>query len=238
MKYKIGVSTGIFARLMPEEELEKMVNILLDYHVELIEILVARPRLADIRFSQKTLDRLRTIEVSIHAPFFKEEGYEDVDLDAQLLSRVEKFAIHVNAEDIVIHPDLVRDWDRVKQIRIPVLIENLKPGRGWGLNEMKDLIKKNPTFGIALDGDHAEKWGVGEADIWAKELYSNLKSLHLNLKDQYKCIVEGDWVPPKYVLMNTGSIILEKTPFEMDAIPTIIIKAKEIINQYHQIRNV
>ena len=73
MNYKIGISTGIFARKMPEEELEKMVNILLDYNVEMIEILVARPRLADIRFSQKTLDRLMHVEVSVHAPFLKKK---------------------------------------------------------------------------------------------------------------------------------------------------------------------
>jgi len=213
----VAISTGCCYDLKLNE-LES-VHFLEKYPVDGVELLFATPEeLICFELDEKALSFLKRLEfVSIHMPF-ENINYAENQETRQLLAKAIALAKQVNAQYLVFHPTVIKDFNPIKNTSIQICIENMnKKKEGYkGIKEIKAILKKYPFLGFVLDIAHA--------------LGNNLEpDEFLILKDKIKGIhISGQWI--KKGNLKEHGFLTEGTNEQLEKIkPILELKKPKII---------
>ncbi len=179
----VAISTGCcfdlgLGRLESIHFLEK-------YPIDGVELMIAFPNeLLNFELDKQALSFLKRLKfVSIHMPI-KNIIYDNNKGTQELLQKAITLAKQVNAQYLVFHPNVIKDFDLIKNIPIQVCIENMnkKEDNYKTVKEIKSVLDKYPFLGFVLDISHV--------------LGNNLEpSEFLVLKDKIKGIhSSGQWI--------------------------------------------
>lgn len=127
--------------------------------------------------------------ISVHLPCNIRYFYNDDICDKtnvwRLLRNLEIFCgITKDISHVVVHPDLVDDWNVFDEFSIPVAIENMDNRKKSfrTLQELREFFHKYPHFKLVFDVQH---WAVNDYDInripaILKEFHDRLIGIHLS----------------------------------------------------------
>ncbi|MEK6963902.1 MAG: hypothetical protein AABX70_05725 [Nanoarchaeota archaeon] len=223
----IGISTGVFYKAVPEEDLNKTIDLIRPLDIDEVEILYARPFIMDATLSQKNLTFLKKIKVTIHAPFFKDQGWEDAHFDKHLLDKVVAKAKELGARHIIIHPDLV-DLSLLKAYDCIFALENLKSKRGFGADRLKQIFKENPKLKLSLDIGHARDWGPEELPKLLQNFKDRIVEIQFSVDDHYENVLQGKSYPDVELVRTLNvPLVLESRPTDIKLLPPILELLRE-----------
>lgn len=121
--------------------------------------------------------------VTFHAPFRKISYYSSVDVNTSEVVRTFKgFCRRIPNFGVVVHPDKVRDFDRLRDSGVDFLIENMDPRKEYGtLPEHFEELKKY-GFSYVLDLHHAHQVdpSMGVARQLREVMGDNLVEFHVS----------------------------------------------------------
>jgi len=128
MNNLIGMSTGGIYSWDPK--IDKQIEIISGLNVRAIEVLFSRKTYLTQGLDIKSISRLKKMKyVSIHAPFYeydkKEILYDSNQKTKEVIKRLEKIYLEVNAKAIVFHPNLIKSLDLFDNIKMNVCFENM-----------------------------------------------------------------------------------------------------------------
>lgn len=120
--------------------------------------------------------------VSMHAPCDCRYG-NNVKTRA-LLKLIESMSLEINAELVVVHPDLVDDWTVFDNLQVSWAIENMDERKDCYKNvaDLQQFLNHYHNWGLVLDLGHAnvnDKTMVLADDI-IKNFQNKIKEIHLS----------------------------------------------------------
>lgn len=230
MNKELGISTGIFYKFYEEEELNRKISHIFRWDIDRVEILFSRLFMLDIPLSEENKTFLKKKKVTLHAPFFNNEGYDFCKLSKEEIKKLVKIGKEINAEYIIVHPDLLEDVEILKEFDFPFVFENVKKeiNEEFCLENLEKCFKLNPNLGLALDLSHAGSLSNEKIKGYIKK-YCNLKEIHISIKEQTS-FLEGERQNFQDFLDQEVNFILESRPRSMDKMHLIIKRLKEILN--------
>ncbi len=230
MAVKIGVSTGVFYKHFKEEELNQMISFLKTVDTDIIEILYARPFMLDVILSEDNLAYLQTKEVLIHAPFFVNQGYQDVFYDELLIDKLIEKQRALNSKHIILHLDLLSSPSLIDKYPGIFVFENLKEERKYTLQKLLEMVDSGSKIKISLDIGHlAAGHNLNISEIIQK--YRNsIAEIQLSIKEDYDEFLSGN-ISSKYSFLIGLDIplILETRPKELSQLGIIINNLKRFM---------
>ncbi len=223
MATKIGVSTGVFYKYFKEEELNQMISFLKSIDLDVIEILYARPFMLDVKISDENMVYLNTKEVLIHSPFFVNQGYKDIAYDKSLIKKLIEKQKLLRSKHIILHPDLLPNFDLIKKYSKIFVFENLKEERTYSFQKLLNMIDSGLKMKISLDIGHLNNIdSLGLLKI-IKKYKKNIAEIQLSIKEDYEEFL-NDNISSKYSFLIGIDIpiILETRPKELSHLNIII----------------
>lgn len=201
-KAKIGFSTGSLYKT----------DISFDDRIKLFHSLGATA----IELSFSTLSQLENFKltpeitsnvekydyVSIHAPF-NEINYGSNKETDKLIEQLKYLCKALPVDGIVLHPDVVDDFQKMENSGLPFLIENMDKRKIFGTNpEQFKKLAKDYNFGFVLDIQHAYEHdpSMKLAGEFIEVMGKRLKEMHVS-----GCTEAGRHLPT-YVSDNKQSI--------------------------------
>lgn len=205
----VAISTGCCYDL----KLNKLesIHFLEKYPIDGVELMFAQPKdLLDFELDQKALTFLKKLEfVSIHMPI-ENVIYCNNKETQELLLKAVNLAKQFNAQYLVFHPNVIKDFDLIKNLPIQVCIENMnkKENNYKTVKEIKSVLDKYPFLGLVLDISHV--------------LGNNLEpSEFLILKDKIKGIhSSGQWI--KKGTLKEHGFLTEGTKEQLEKVKSIL----------------
>lgn len=150
----IGFTTGLLYQL--DIPLEEGIKLFYSLGAEAIEISFATPK--ELLFYRPSIEIQSLVRnfryVSIHAPW-KNVGYSTGDKTRKILQHLDYLYHKLPAKGIVIHPDIVLNFDILAKSRLPILIENLDKKKYSDDIKQFEALKEKYEFGFVLDIQHA-----------------------------------------------------------------------------------
>ncbi|MDD4409745.1 MAG: hypothetical protein PHW52_03800 [Candidatus Pacebacteria bacterium] len=120
--------------------------------------------------------------VSLHAPC--DIRYGNNEETRILLKRVNDYCLKINAQLVVVHPDLVDDWEIFDEFKINWAIENMDDRKEHfkDLAELKAFFTSHPTWKLVLDLGHcnANDKTMGLAENLIHNFVDRIKEIHLS----------------------------------------------------------
>jgi hypothetical protein len=160
--------------------------------------------------------------VSIHAPCHKR--YDRNDATEQLLAQVASLVDVTAAEYVVLHPDVIDDWDMVIESGIPFAVENMDCKKEFG-RTVDDMvwIHERTGFPVVIDLNHCKSNDatMDLADDFLEAFRGNIVEFHLS---GYKMYHE-----PLYMTKQTD--IIERID---TSIPIIVESSMEDLAGVHE----
>lgn len=92
--------------------------------------------------------------ISMHAP--SKITYKDDNETRKILEKMENFCKRFGITTVVLHPDVVEDWEVIKEFpNIPFAVENMDQNKNFGttLKELKSVLD-GTNFSFVLDINH------------------------------------------------------------------------------------
>ena len=234
MVTKIGVSTGVFYKYFEEDELDQMISSLKSIDVDIIEILYARPFMLDLPLSNENMNYLQAKEVLIHSPFFVDQGYEDLCYNKPLIEKLIEKKRLLKAKYIIIHPDLLPNFNLISNYPEIFVFENLKSERGYSIQRLLNLMKSGLSIKISLDIGHLNNIDAVELSKLIKKYKKNIAEIQLSIKEDYEDFLDGK-IGSKYSFLIGIDIpiILETRPRELSHLGIIIKNLKNFVQDYN-----
>lgn len=176
MKRIIGFSTGVLFHTISSTSFN-MLDICCDVGCTVMELNIHKsPKHIDVLLGlNESAIMFRgyltgvNMPISIHLPCNIRYLHNDDICDRtniwRLLQNLEMFCgITKDIDYVVVHPDLVDDWDVFDEISIPVAIENMDNRKKSfrTLQELRDFFQKYPHFKLVFDVQH---WVVNGYDF-------------------------------------------------------------------------
>jgi hypothetical protein len=133
-------------------------------------------------------DLLHFEYISIHAPSFDSFNAEEIAKFRNTLSIFEKVAKKIKIDAIVIHPDLIRDWEVFAEYDLPIKLENMDWRKEVGkyVDSMQAIFEKFDAP-MVLDLNHC--YTNDPTMHLAKEMFetfgSRIEEIHLSGFEQF-----------------------------------------------------
>ncbi len=193
MERKIGFSTGVMFHNYYAMSFD-IVNIACDIGCTALELNIHEaPKHVDsllglgdddIMFRQY-LSRVNNLDyLSCHLPCNICYRYESSNVERILQNVIVFSGMTKLVKYVVLHPDLVVDWEIFDDFSIPIAIENMDNRKNTfrTLQELRDFFQKYPQFKLVFDVQH---WIVNNNDISAipdiiTEFSDKLVGVHLS----------------------------------------------------------
>lgn len=127
---------------------------------------------------------------------------------------------------LIIHPNLVDDWEELEKYPLPILIENMDnyKKRFKTTKEIKDLFKRHPRLKMCLDLNHLKSNGLQDASKWLSDFKKNIAQIHLSALDKgyYKKWAEKNlrhslYLYNKSELLDLKNLKLKQYPITLEA---------------------
>ncbi|MCK4355104.1 hypothetical protein KAW43_01990 [Candidatus Parcubacteria bacterium] len=146
-KRLIGFSTGILYHTYPSASKE-MIQICKNMGCDIIELNCPVERF-DLMDKLKQSDLRDFKFVSFHLPC----GVSSKNFE--FLKKVQSFHNKLKFDEVVVHPDVIEDWNVLKLFNLPFSIENMdeKKKIGRTLESMKKIMSQN-DYNVTLDINH------------------------------------------------------------------------------------
>lgn len=230
MTTKIGISTGVFYKHFKEEEIDKMISFLRNLNVDIIEILYARPFMLDINISDENRFFLNNKKVLIHAPFFENQGYNDIIYDNTLINKLIEKSKFLDVHNIIIHPDLTPNFDYLNEFPGRFIFENLKDERVFTVQKILNLISSGMKIKLSLDIGHLNSNDKLNITKIIKDNKKDIAELQLSIKEDYDDFLTGN-INSKYSFLIGLEIpiILETRPKELSHLNIIINNLRKFV---------
>jgi len=150
----IGYSTGSFYKL--GIGLEERINAIKEVGSDCIELSFACPSDAtNFNLTPGIIRKLQEFSnISLHAPWYQIR-YENNSEVGDVVEKLREIAERVCSNGIVIHPDVIGDWNYIEESGMDWVIENMDSKKSFGKypNEM-EAIGKEHEFDFVLDLFH------------------------------------------------------------------------------------
>ena len=222
---KFGLSTGIFHKYYGEEELNRKISHMAIWDSEYIEILYTRPYILNIPINAENKSFLKSRKVILHAPFFRNKSNEKYFLNEEDLKKLVEIANELDAIHIVLHADVINDFEILKKFENKFVIENMdKNFSDYPLENIDiNLLKEN---GLCFDRHHSNSLSGGEI----KPFLEHIKEIHFNFDELTKFLVEGT---KEYDFLKNYDvpIILETRIRSLDRTNQVMNKINEIFEK-------
>ena len=146
----IGFSTGSLYKL--NISMDEKIALLHSLGMEAIELSFEAPKeLFGYRPSIETQSLLKNFRyISIHAPW-KRVGYSSGPKTEKLLHQLSYLCSKMHVKGIVLHPDIILDFQNISKANFPFLMENLAKKKYSDNLKHFEALKENYEFGFALD---------------------------------------------------------------------------------------
>lgn len=184
----IGFSTGCFFKT---HDIHKSIALLKEAGItDAIELNLLRTKELvwySNEATQEELDGFRY--VSVHGPKF---NYDTDWESAQIMKRIETIHAKRQLNQVIFHPDTVKNFSVFKNLPFPIAFENLDHREESGIYRtpegMKTLFDEFPSASMVLDVNHV--YTLDQSMQYAKKFYAMLgdriKQIHLSgYKDMY-----------------------------------------------------
>jgi hypothetical protein len=166
-----------------------------------IELGFAKPcEASEFKVTSDLIDEMSKYNyVSIHAPW-REISYGRNEATDTLMDSLGKLCQKIPAKGIVLHPNVVDDFDYVEGSGLPFLMENME--REWSLPEKFMGLLENYKFGFVLDVQHAYKKdpSMKLSEDLLSMFGSRLKHMHVS------GFADGETHYPVYASKNRDAI--------------------------------
>ena len=174
----VGLSTG--SVYLMENSINDQINILREIGVNAIEILIAKGTDLNEKISTKNIEFLKKQKyVSLHAPFYQKEKIP-YDFNKQNVERLSHFYNKINAKAIIVHPNLVNDWDILSKTDMNVCIENMSEKRNITVKFFRNIFLKYPHFSMNLDTAHALSYGEKYLNELVEKFKERIYQVHFS----------------------------------------------------------
>jgi Xylose isomerase-like TIM barrel len=235
----IGFSTGSIAL----GDFDAALQILKNQDIQAIELSALREEeLYPLFISINKLDLAKYDYISVHAPS-KRQHLNEKELIDMLLAFAEK------TWPIVVHPDIIDNYDSWKILGSKLCIENMDKRKPIGrtVTDLKQIFEKLPQAGFCLDVGHAKQVDptMTECYLMIKEFKNRLLQIHLS-----DVTTESKHVPLNEQAVNSFRKIVKYLPENLpiilespilgsnnqkEAITREIICAQEIFHFSHTV---
>jgi endonuclease IV len=177
----IGFTTGCLYR--SDIPFEDRISLFHSLGANAIELSFATPKqLFEYTLSDQAIKDLEKFKfISIHAPW-KEVTY-DTETSEVIIPKLKSLCDRLKVEGIVLHPDVIHDFDVLDKSGLPFLIENMDSRKNYGTHpEHIREIKRDHGFGFVFDVQHAytQDPKMNIAREIAKEMGNRLKHMHVS----------------------------------------------------------
>ena len=147
----IGFTLGVVKHFM-EPMSNETLQMFLDAGANALEIsFIKLERLEKIPLLEINLIK-KFKHVSIHLPKIE---YRNDKATKDILEKISGFATKINAVVLVLHPDLVKEWQVIEDLGLPIGIENMNASKETGKTvEQLTRIFKSHDLKFVLDTNH------------------------------------------------------------------------------------
>ena len=224
----IGLSTGMFHKFYGDEEINRRISHIARWNVDVVEILFSRLFMLNIPINPENKEFLKKKKVTIHAPFFVNEGYTFCMLGHDEIKKLVSIGKDLNAEYIVIHPNQVTDLSILSDYDFKFVFENIKPKLTdtYFLENMKGILDKFPSVGFALDPGHSKHLSMNEIIVLTKKI-KDLREVHCRIYDSKDFIANGDKTH-SYLKTLNANVLIEGVE-DFTHVHEVIKKMREIV---------
>ena len=126
--------------------------------------------------------------ISIHAPGFDPFNIEEINKFREVLEIFEKVAKKIKIDAIVLHPDLIRDWEMFAPYDLPFKLENMdwKKEIGKYVESMQDVFEKfDAPMVLDLNHCYTNDPTMHLATEMFEAFESRIKEIHLSGFEQF-----------------------------------------------------
>jgi len=150
----IGFTTGSLYR--SNISFEKRIKLYHSLGADAIELSFAKPNeFLNYHPSKKSIEDINKFRyISIHAPW-KEVEYDSGGISDEIIKKLRNLCGEFPVYGIVLHPDTIKDFTKLKNSELPFLLENMDKRKRFGTHpEQFEELKRNYDFGFVLDAQH------------------------------------------------------------------------------------
>ena len=169
---KIGFSHGVLYRVADVYSCQ-VIDIYRDCSNEAIETCINKEN--DVTKLERIAQCVMGFSYkSIHLP--TDVSYKKDDKTFQLLDKIVNYYKDIDASLVLVHPDLVDDWEVFDKYKINWAIENMdnRKGKYKSVEELEEFFGKKPSWKLVLDLNHC--YSNDKTMKLAAEIISRLKS--------------------------------------------------------------
>jgi len=186
----IGISTGLVYKLTNDRN--SMISKLREFSPDGIELSFAKPDyLFRFKITAENQSYLKSLKfVTIHAPW-KDISYGKNEKCYKTLKAIEELYCKINAENVVFHPEQIKDYNVFKRYNFRSSIEN----EDWrrkanNVKSIGELLDKNPDIWLVFDFAHALTVSSEEIPDYINRFRHRISEIHLamlnnDLKDHW-----------------------------------------------------
>jgi hypothetical protein len=182
------MSKGLFYNPYKVENMNKDIKKISKLDIDGFEFLLgSAEQVMKFKFNKDLLKILRDLKHnSIHAPFFAKDKhlvFSNNNPTKKLMSKIYYIYDKINADNINIHPQQIKDYNVFNSKDFQHSIENMEQKHNLKIDDYKRILKQNPRFKMVLDTTHANEDGTLNKlfKIFKKQIvYTHLSANYYN----------------------------------------------------------
>jgi hypothetical protein len=179
----LGISTGFDYKMSEDmnEQIKIIRNLSLGDLINGIELNFAFPeKLFNFEISEENLNYIKSLEfVSIHLPW-KDIIYSDNSKAREFLSSAKRLYQRINAKNVVVHTDEIKDFKIFDDYNMNVSIENDDYKKGANtVEQINELLNKDNRFKLTFDFAHAISISPSEVQKYIDKFEDKISEIHL-----------------------------------------------------------
>ncbi len=177
---RLGLSTGCIYKWCEGNDHE--IEVLKRLDMNALEINYAQVTELRRSVSEKHVDFLKGLDyLSLHAPFYWDAKdtmtYRHDDRTIRTLSMLEREVRRLDADSVVLHPQIVEDFSVFEDFELPLLLENLPYN---DVDYMVNQFEEHPEYGMVLDTAHALANSPETLDLMVGRFSGRIRQVHLS----------------------------------------------------------
>ena len=159
------ISKGVLYNPYKKEDMNKDIKIISKLDIDGFEFLLgSAEQVMAFKFNKESFKILKDLKHnSIHAPFYAKDKhlvFSNNNMTKKLMNKIYYIYDKINADNINIHPQQIKDYKVFNSKDYQFSIENMEQKHNFKISDYKRLLKQNPRFKLVLDTTHANEEGT------------------------------------------------------------------------------
>ena len=160
----VCISNGLLYNPYKKENINKNIKLISKLDVDGFEFLLgSAEQVMAFKFNKESLKILRDLKHnSVHVPFYLKNNdlfFSNNILTKKLLNKLYYIYDKINADNINIHPQQIKNYKIFNIKDYQHSIENMELEHNLNIKDYKKILKQNPQFKFVLDTTHANEEG-------------------------------------------------------------------------------